>query len=412
VRQLEDWLEGYLSYTAEQETPREIHELVSWVVVSSAFRRRVWMDRVNYRLYPNLYGIILAKSGKVRKSIGMRLGVRLLRAAFDTNQIRIMNGRITAEGLSSNMNTEVPSANGGSPSMRSAVLLHANELASLFGHEQQQAERMATFLTDIYECDEMYEHITRGGGHKTVHNAYITLLAATAPDNMKVLPAETSGGFNGRTMYVVADARRKDVAWGNPDPEWRTRHEQIRQKLVHDLALIGELEGEFRPSPEAREEFTRWYAELGERKWSNPEVDAFADRAHDTGLKLAMIFSASESDTLVVSLPHMLRAEAEIEKQFSYIGKAQAWMAPTNFQQLRIKFLSTMATCGGRMFQRDIMRIMNISAFDFDSLTQTLKRSALITSGSMSDSDPQWVLTRHAHEFVNPTVEAAAQDED
>jgi hypothetical protein len=399
VRQLSNWIEAYLLHTSEQETPESVHQMVSWLMISTTFQRKVWMERVNYKIFPNLYAIVVAQSAKVRKSVGMQFGVNILQAALP--DVHVVSGRMTAEGLSSVMVRRTAGDNNGMPHRAAAaVLIYADELASLFGHDVQQASRMATFLTDIYSCRDRYEHITKGTGTTVVTNSYPVLLAATAPDNLRVIPQAAAGGLHGRILYIVVDHRRRNVAWANKDPVWRAKQAEVRQKLIHDLGEISEIHGEYQPTQAAEQYFADWYDRHSARDWPNQNWAAFAERCHDTLLKLAMIHAAAESDALVIELRHVLKATAIIEEQFPHIGKAFAWMGTTEHEQRRIRFLTEIARAHGTMPQRPLMRAMGLPAPEFMVLIESLEKSGYIECGGREGKDIVWRLRKEAYDLL------------
>src|SRR5262245_31687639 len=96
-RRLSDWLDAYLEYTANQEPTDKLNFWVGVSMISAALKRQVWMKRIRYKLYPNIYVLIVADSGKARKSIAMDTGVKLLQSAVP--DIFYISGSMTPEGL-------------------------------------------------------------------------------------------------------------------------------------------------------------------------------------------------------------------------------------------------------------------------------------------------------------------------
>src|SRR6266436_9614945 len=101
-RKLENWLESYLKYTSKQESPEKLHFWTGLSVLSSALKRQVWMDLSFFKLYPNIYVLLVAESAKSRKSISMDTGVNLIRDAVP--DLYYISGSLTPEGLLKHMN--------------------------------------------------------------------------------------------------------------------------------------------------------------------------------------------------------------------------------------------------------------------------------------------------------------------
>jgi len=67
-----DWLSSYLEYTSGQESPRNFHFWTGLSILGGALRRNVVLDRVYYKLFPNLYVILVAASAACKKKCSNR----------------------------------------------------------------------------------------------------------------------------------------------------------------------------------------------------------------------------------------------------------------------------------------------------------------------------------------------------
>src|SRR5213080_4652355 len=90
----ESFLDLYMAYTNAQESPELFHLWVGTTILASALGRKCFINRGYYRLFPNLFTILVAGSAKCRKSTAINLGVRLL-DGIDTT--KIVSGKITPE---------------------------------------------------------------------------------------------------------------------------------------------------------------------------------------------------------------------------------------------------------------------------------------------------------------------------
>lgn len=377
-RNLEDWIQGYLDYTEDQESPEQIHFWTALSVLSAAMRRQVYIDMGGvYKLFPNIYVLIVGESAKIRKSVAMEMGIKLLEEAVP--DIFILRGRTTPEAVVKYANRTNITQNGMDPTKAvirqdSHFLLYADELATLFGYDRIMASRMSILLTDIYSSKDKYPHLTKGDAPIILHNLYPTLLAATDPRNLKVLPEDAVGGLLGRTIFVVANKRRRKNAW----PELSKR-ENLWRDLVVDLARISSLKGTFTVTKEARELFTKWYDKFTDREVNDPRLDAFMERGHDTARKISMLISLSRSNSLIISAEHMAGGIAVLEKQIEEFTKSMEWTATTIYSQNRMKLLDLLKRRGGVASRRVLMKAMNISRDDMDTLQISLEQEGSIT---------------------------------
>jgi len=371
ARLLEDWLQSYLEFTSAHEAPEKIHIWTAMAVLSASIRRQFYLDRVFYRLYPNLYVLIVAESARARKSIAMEIGLKLLKDAVP--DVFVMRGRMTPEGLVKCMNrskTVIGEGGRGTIYEDSHVFIYADELATLFGFDRQSASRMAMLLTEIYGSGDVYPHTTAGEGVWELHNLYPTVLAATDPRNLKVLPEEAIAGLLGRIVFIVAGDRRHSDAWLDGARKKETR--ELRTALVSDLQKISLLSGVIEPTEEARRVFSVWYDTINQKKIEDERIEPFLARCHDTALKIAMLISVSRSDKLKIEADHIAGGIAFVEKLLPESARVVHWTASTVFAQNRAHFLEVLRRHGGYCSRKVIMKALMLSTSDVDALVSTL----------------------------------------
>src|SRR3954464_12186530 len=95
-RLLPNWIQAYLAYTAESESPEEYHKWVAISVIAGALRRRVFFPMGYFQLYPNQYIVMVGPPGRCKKSTAMRIGRALLGAVPD---LKFTTDSVTRERL-------------------------------------------------------------------------------------------------------------------------------------------------------------------------------------------------------------------------------------------------------------------------------------------------------------------------
>lgn len=344
-------------------------------VLAAATKRQVWLDRGTYALYPNLFVILVAESAKIRKSAAINIAVKLLETAVP--DIQTLSDSATPEGIVKHINRTIKVDNPNDiahPTIRreSHIFIHADELATLFTYDKQRASRLSILLTQMYNCQEQYKHTLKSEAQLVIFNCFPTLLAATDPFNLKVLPEETVGGFLGRSIFVTSRERRKNVAW----PEFKGGN--LKDQLTVDLARISALKGEISITKEARNRFAEWYDKLSEEVITDRRLDAFHQREHDTALKIATLLSVSENNELLIEERHLNAAITIVGKQRVDFVRVQDWNASTNFAGNRQKFLDILRRNGGQATRKLVIRTLGISTEEFASLETTLIESDAI----------------------------------
>lgn len=309
-RHFDDWLTGYVNYTSNQEATEKIHKWVGISVLAAALERRTWMDRGHYILYPNLYIFVIGPSGVVRKSTSTAIGVNMLREMDD---LRIMSERVTAASLIQQLKASGKVfEHDGKQERQSAVFCYASEL-NVFLNEVFGS--ISELLTTFYDCvphdsSKPWIYETKGEGAQKIYGPCLNILGASTPRWLeRAIPqSEMEGGFASRVIFVVeTQAPKNFIAWPDVFDEDRAN----RVKLVRDLKRISELTGPFKVTPEARQWFTRTYIEHQKELLTlqDARFAGYYGRKPDTILKLSMVFSVSESDSLEIKVSHMERAQ-------------------------------------------------------------------------------------------------------
>ena len=290
------WIDSYLEYTDDQESPKAFHEWVGMSVVSSVLQRKVWIPRVKYTIYPNIYVILIAGSAKCRKSIAIRLGIDILKDI--KNPPTIFAQKITTEALIQALEESK------SKDKACYGIIVASELSVFLGADAIRSGIIPA-LTDLYDSPAKWQYHTRSRGREELTNVTLSMLAASTKDWLKTsIPASAiGGGFTSRIVFVVGVSPSKLVLF--PDPHADTT--ALRANLIYDLELMCKLNGAIQFTKEAKANALEWY-EREACEVHDEKVDGYFGRKHDTMFKIATILSISEGDTLLIEAKHIKRA--------------------------------------------------------------------------------------------------------
>lgn len=314
-RLLPNWVQAYLAYTAESESPEEYHKWVAISVLAGALRRRVFFPMGYFNLYANQFVVMVGPPGRCKKSTAMRIGRALLGAVPD---LKFTTDSVTRERLIQDLTQA--HADG-----HSSMTAYSSELATLLTSSGMD---MVAFLTDIYDSPLEWAHQTKMGGTNKIKAPYLNLIAATTPDWIaKAMPMDTVGiGLTSRIVFVYQDTPRiKD-----PFPILSPEQVELQKLLLHDLQLISMFGGQFLLSDPAKKYYSDWYKSRLEKP--NPTGDdrlnGYFERKPMHVLKLAMVTSASVKDELLlteddinVALALLGEIEEKMPKVFANVGK-------------------------------------------------------------------------------------------
>ena len=311
-RQVPNWINEYIQYYgAVAESPESYHFWSAATIVAAALKRHVWCPRGTYRLYPNMYTILVGKPG-LGKGAALLPAINMLKKS---SAAHFLSGRITIEWvlekLAKGFNGPMPASSGNGAmtlGTESSVLLFSpefNVFVSASGHTLK-------VLTDLWDSREgKWEYGTRHSGEYELNDPCVSLLAGCTPDALiELIPsASVGGGFTRRVNFVFASDASKLIPWPNEDLP-------IHEGLWKDLRLISLLAGKFTWEPEAIQLFEDYYrktrgniADFQDEATASYETSMFAH-----AIKLAMVLSASRSNDLVISTTDWLEAVLRIDK--------------------------------------------------------------------------------------------------
>ena len=277
-----NWIYKYLKYTDQMESPSSFHIWSSLAALSCTLQRKVWINRGFYTLYPNQYIILVAESAFCRKSTAVGVAINDL---VQTAQVATINkDKMTAEKLCVEL-----SRGEKEHKLDNAITIFVPELATFLGASAFHSG-IIPLLTSFYECPSSADYKTKASGEFHMSNVCINLVGATTLDWMSTnLPGDTvEGGFTGRGVFVVAEEPRLS----NPWPELSLAEIALRTELVGDLIRINNLNGAFKITTGAKNEYSKWYNHRTEG--TDLRLRGYYGRKGDHVLKIATCVSAGD----------------------------------------------------------------------------------------------------------------------
>jgi len=306
ARHFDNWLAGYMDYAVDGFCPDSFHYWTGVSTLAGALERKVWIPWSDeWHIYPNMY-IFLVSTPGVGKSSAMRKGTDELLRTFE--DVRILPSQITEARLIELMaGARKTFSYGGNERVHSSAFFFASEasnsLKAIYGD-------LKACFTDWYDCGRIWDKGTQKDGETKIYNVCFNMLAGCTFDYLgKLIPEEEiMGGFASRLLYVVQEGRvERTPMWGASAKV----NQELKGKLLEDLTHIHNLTGKFKASQEVQERYVVW-AKENEARLSNmisEKFQAFLARKHVNIMKLAMIQSVAEGNSLVLELKHWEAAE-------------------------------------------------------------------------------------------------------
>lgn len=322
------FLDLYLEYVEETESPRAYHVWAALAGVSACLGRRCFMQFGMNKIFPNMYVALVGPPG-ARKSVAIGNMTARLKAAtgvrFAPSDTAGQRQGLIAEMMSlededEDIEKQLQAAMAASiealgdvnlsavdPRDKHVLFASASELTAFIG---DNTTTMLTFLGIVWD-GESYTYKIRKEKN-VLRDPLLTILGATTPTSISAaLPQEAVGqGFMSRLILVWGREKYKKLAWPKPpDPKLVTAIEAKYNRLYHDFA--GEIE------------FSQEAQDLLEHLYLNNTTDIpdtrftqYIDRRHTHLLKLCMVIAASNLRRVVfpedVQVGHKLLTATEI----------------------------------------------------------------------------------------------------
>lgn len=306
------WIEEILKATEESESPRSFFFWSALCAISAVVKNKVYLDKHYYKLYPNVYVMLVAASG-LRKGIPIALAKQMVKSVDNT---RIISGRNSVQGIIKDLSMTVTAP--GKPPIRDACgFIVSGEFSTVLIRDPEAL----TILTDLHDghYNPEWKNTLKGTGVEELKGVNITVLGALNQTHFQdmISQKEVTGGFIARTMIVEEHRRaRKNPLVDKPESDFNV---ESHAKWLHELATI---EGPFTWEDDAKEHYRKWYMAFNPE--DHDDKTGTANRIHDQILKVAMLLSLAESKDLRLKLPHIvlaIKACAKFEKTARNVTK-------------------------------------------------------------------------------------------
>ena len=332
-----NWLQTLVEQHSELESPKNFWFWSGLAIISAVIKDQVYLDRAGaYKLYPNIYVMLLADSG-LKKGPPVNLARELVKRV---NNTRIISGRSSIQGILKALG-EAYTLPGGKVINKSVGFIVASEFTSSI-----VADSFAmTILTDLY--DRQYNE----GEYRSLlkmeqfslKDPTITLLVATNEAHFSTYleSKDVKGGFIGR-MFVIAESEVQRLnslmvpLVNPPDRDYLTTYLKELSQLTGSFQQMGaRSESDIFCIKKRKDDGIWWLTEAG--KIYDDWYDSFyttikfseikdetgtVQRFGDSILKVAMLLSLAESKSLIISEQHLKESITICERLLGNVRKA------------------------------------------------------------------------------------------
>jgi len=377
------WLADYLQYTMNQESPLQFHFWVGVATIAAVLGRRVFFLKGHYDVVANHYIVLVAPSGRCRRSVATGIGARLLDELG--NEVNILREKVTPEGLLQYLNDVAAvdqDITTGEIRKTSAAIIHAPELSVFLG-KQQYNEGMIALLTTLYDSPIKMDYVTRTKDRITLQNVALSILGSSAPDWMaESLPQVAfGGGFLSRIIFPHRETTDRVIAIPRPPDE------TLRSKLLQGLREFKNLRGEFQFDHAGREWYVDWYERTKDDIPDDMRLSGYFERKQDHLLRLAMVLNVAGPRDLIFTPGLLQNSLLELESVEPELPRAFRQVGTTQLGRQHERMMSQIERAGGEINHSAWLR-MNTSYMDrrmfFEAVT-TMKQAGLVLEGVRPD---------------------------
>lgn len=292
------WLDILTYSTRQLEPPERFFWWAGLATISAIVKRKVWLDRFSYNLYPNVYVILVSARS------GLRKGIPISYANAIANKVgvtRTIAGRNTIQGIIKVLGDQTTLASGEIIKDAQAFLC-TGELDSFLVRDDQAL----SILTDLYNTHENsdgWDNTLKNSPVSRLISPCVTLLGASNEELLESVlqQKDIKGGFLARSFIIHERSRRtKNSLIERPEGLIP------KSELAESIAFVKDLKGPFKWSDRVKKEYDEWYMDL--EIDNDSDVTGVMERIGDSVLKVAMLISLSKGPGLEISLYDMRQA--------------------------------------------------------------------------------------------------------
>lgn len=315
------FLNDYRIFCSGSEAHPTYHMFSGLVALSSIIGRRIWVEQGYFKVYPNLYVVLVGPPGN-RKTSAMSIAKALIR---ELGNIPFSAECVTKEKLVLDM-FEQERAIDKMPDVYkdqkiyTPMTIMVTELSEFLG---AGSIGMVNFLTTIYDQD-VYESRTKNKGEVRITGPFLNLLACTTPDWITTyLRGDViSGGFSRRAIFVLETGKAGRIPFPQVTPEAKIAWDRC---ILHARRLE-KTHGPLTWEPKAKDFYADWYKTL--EMPTEETVVGYFETKHMQLLKVSMLLAVAEGTDLVLRQSHLegglallKLAEENLSKVFAGIGR-------------------------------------------------------------------------------------------
>lgn len=358
--------------TVEAESPRSYFWWSGLCAISAVVSNKVYVNKQIYKLYPNLFVLLIGKSG-LRKSGPVSMVKQIVERS---ELVKVISGRSSIQAIVKQLGQAWTLESGKVLADPSAFIVSSEFASSLV-----KDEAALTILTDLHDShyhSEGWRYTLKNSAPDFLKSPCITFLSATNQTHFDDMISETSmmGGFIARTILVVENKKsRINALLDESEKKFNS------DKFIPYLKELSKIEGEMILNNEAKDMYKSWY-----HSFCESDIDdktGTSERVHDRIMKVAMNISLAENTSLLITGQHMQMALDACINGVSLANKATMSSGKSELAAKAAIFMNRLFTSPDYTIDRKTLLSREWGNFDhqdLDRIVQTLEAGGMITS--------------------------------
>jgi hypothetical protein len=390
-----NFLTNLLDITKEAESPRSFMFWSGLSAISAATRRNVWVNKKIYKLYPNTYTMLVAKSG-LRKGFPVKIAQKLVEALDVT---KVVSGRNSIQAIILELSRQWTLESGKVLNNAHAFIVN-DELGSLLVEDPSAQTILTTLYDSFYHSN--WTDTLKSDGRKVLKDICITMLSATNQVHLTEFLDSTSvtGGFIGRTLIIYEEKKSRINALIDDDEII----ELNLSPLIDRLKVISTIKGQMVLESESKSKYKDWYIAYNEKMENSTSDDdtGTSERLHDHILKIATLLSLSERDDRIIT-PQHIEDSIDLCTTFTSsvkritLGRGKSETSDKTRIVLEYLIAQPDFSCTRKQLLR--ARYGDIDAIDLDKVIDTMNQAGIIGMTNTSEGVRITIDEKYAKQF-------------
>lgn len=399
------FLLDYGAYTEGDEVPAIYHMWSGISALSHIIGRRVWFDQQRFKVFPQLYCILVSDPGG-KKSSAMRASRSLVCRVDPT--IQFAASCDTRESILQKMGAKDSEClrkycYNGTTEVYSQLSIFADEFVNLVNAGGNPGG-MIDFLTQVFTEQGDFRNDTKNKGKDLIVKPYVSILACMTSDVAASLASTKiiSSGMTRRSLFIYGpqgDTPHALLELTN------SQREACERLIAHGRAMLAAA-GEFKLTGPGKEVYTRLYNKDFYRKRTETSTvfKSFLETKPEYVLKIAMLLALSNDPSCLElngdDIEAAFETVSEIEKGcmqlFDNVGRNVLSPIASNIE--RLISIEPSPILVKRIY---VMESRNASTQDIDLVISDMCR--------MDKAMRFWVTIKNARsEFISTPEKAQA----